>query len=80
LQSRASPSPTSKTDVAVFINFEDLVRHVQGRKVKNQKLHQVPVPTHPRSMNLNTRTRIYGKKTLSDVQSEISFGQIAAPE
>jgi hypothetical protein len=23
---------TSKTDVAVFINFEDLVRHVQGRK------------------------------------------------
>jgi hypothetical protein len=24
--------PTSKTDVAVFINFEDLVRHVHGRK------------------------------------------------
>jgi hypothetical protein len=23
---------TSKTDVSVFINFEDLVRHVQGRK------------------------------------------------
>jgi hypothetical protein len=23
---------TSKTDIAVFINFEDLVRHVQGRK------------------------------------------------
>jgi hypothetical protein len=23
---------TSKTDVAVFINFEDLVRHVQGRE------------------------------------------------
>jgi hypothetical protein len=23
---------TSKTDVAVFINFEDLARHVQGRK------------------------------------------------
>jgi hypothetical protein len=30
-------------------------------KVKNQKLHQVPVPTHPRSMNLKTRTRRYGK-------------------
>jgi hypothetical protein len=24
--------PTSKTDVAVFINFEDLIRHVQGIK------------------------------------------------
>jgi hypothetical protein len=30
-------------------------------KVENQKLHQVPVPTHPRSMNLKTRTRRYGK-------------------
>jgi hypothetical protein len=29
--------------------------------VENQKLHQVPVPTHPRSMNLKTRTRRYGK-------------------
>jgi hypothetical protein len=48
-------------DVAVFINFEDLVRHVQGRKVENQKLHQVPVPMHPRSMNLKTHTRRYGK-------------------
>jgi hypothetical protein len=52
---------TSKTDVFVFINFENLVRHVQGIKVENQKLHQVPVPTHPRSMNLKTRTRRYGK-------------------
>jgi hypothetical protein len=26
-------------------------------KVENQKLYQVPVPTHPRSMNLKTRTR-----------------------
>jgi hypothetical protein len=30
-------------------------------KVENQKLHQVPVPKNPRSMNLKTRTRIYGK-------------------
>jgi hypothetical protein len=30
-------------------------------KVENQNLHQVPVPTHPRSMNLKTRTRRYGK-------------------
>jgi hypothetical protein len=48
-------------------------------KVENQKFHQVPVPTHPRSMNLKTRTSDMAK-TLSDVQSEISFGQIAAPE
>jgi hypothetical protein len=30
-------------------------------KVENQKLHQVPVSTHPKSMNLKTRTRRYGK-------------------
>jgi hypothetical protein len=30
-------------------------------KVENQKLHQVPVPTHPRSMNLKIRTRKYDK-------------------
>jgi hypothetical protein len=30
-------------------------------KVENQKLHQVPVPTHLRSMNLKTRTKRYGK-------------------
>jgi hypothetical protein len=30
-------------------------------KVENQKLHHVPVPTHPRSMNLKSRTRRYGK-------------------
>jgi hypothetical protein len=30
-------------------------------KVENQKLHQVPVPMHPRLMNLKTRTRRYGK-------------------
>jgi hypothetical protein len=30
-------------------------------KAENQKLHQVPVPTHPISMNLKTRTRSYGK-------------------
>jgi hypothetical protein len=29
-------------------------------KVENQKLHQVLVPMHPRSMNLKTRTRRYG--------------------
>jgi hypothetical protein len=48
-------------------------------EVENQKLHQVPVPTHLRSMNLKT---VQGDmaKPLSDVQSEISFGQIAVPE
>jgi hypothetical protein len=30
-------------------------------KVENQKLRQVPVPTHPRLMNLKKRTRRYGK-------------------
>jgi hypothetical protein len=30
-------------------------------KVENQRLHQVPVPTLPRSMNLKTRTMRYGK-------------------
>jgi hypothetical protein len=30
-------------------------------KFENQKLHQVLLPTHPRSMNLKTRTRRYGK-------------------
>jgi hypothetical protein len=30
-------------------------------KVENKKLHQVSVPTHPRSMNLKTRTRKYDK-------------------
>jgi hypothetical protein len=30
-------------------------------KVENQKLHQAPVPMHPRLMNLKTRTRRYGK-------------------
>jgi hypothetical protein len=30
-------------------------------KVENKKLHQVPIPTHPRSMNLKTQTRRYGK-------------------
>jgi hypothetical protein len=30
-------------------------------KVENQKIHQVPVPTHLRSMNFNTCTRRYGK-------------------
>jgi hypothetical protein len=29
--------PTSKTDIAVFINFEDLVRHVQRRKVEKSE-------------------------------------------
>jgi hypothetical protein len=29
--------------------------------VENQKFHQVPVPAHPRSMNLKTCTRRYGK-------------------
>jgi hypothetical protein len=48
-------------DVAIFINFEDLVRYVKEEKVEYQKLHQVPVPMHPRSMNLKTRTRRYGK-------------------
>jgi hypothetical protein len=30
-------------------------------KVENQKLHQVPIPTHPRLMNLKTHTRRYDK-------------------
>jgi D-mannonate dehydratase len=52
---------------------------LEEEKVENQKLHQVPVPTHPISMNLKIRTRRYGKN-IDNVQSEISFGQIAAPE
>jgi hypothetical protein len=30
-------------------------------KVENQKIHQVPIPTHPTLMNLKTHTRRYGK-------------------
>jgi hypothetical protein len=45
--------------------FSSILRTWSGmfkeEKVKNQKLHQVPVPTHLRSMNLKTRTRRYGK-------------------
>jgi hypothetical protein len=33
----------------------------EKEKVENQKLHHVPVPMHPRSMNLKTRTRRYEK-------------------
>jgi hypothetical protein len=45
--------------------FSSILRTWSGmfkeEKFENQKLHQVPVPTHPRSMNLKTRTRRYGK-------------------
>jgi hypothetical protein len=43
---------------SILRTWSDMFKKV---KVKNQKLHQVPVLTHPRSMNLKTRTRRYGK-------------------
>jgi hypothetical protein len=45
--------------------FSSILRTRSGmfkeEKVENQRLHQVPVPTLPRSMNLKTCTMRYGK-------------------
>jgi hypothetical protein len=62
LQTRASPSPNLKKQALLFSSilrtWSDMFKE---EKDENQKLRQVPVPTHPRSMNLKTRTRRYGK-------------------
>ena len=46
---------------AVFINLRTCSELYKKQKVYIQKLHQIPIPTHSRSMNFKTRTRRYGK-------------------
>ena len=62
---------------AVFINLRTCSELYKKQKVDIQKLHQIPVPTHPRSMNLKTRTRRYDKK-IERCAFWNSSGQIAA--
>ena len=52
---------SSRASPAVFIKFCTWIETYKEEKVDIQKLHEIPVPTHPRSMNLKTRTRRYGK-------------------
>ena len=61
-QSRSSTSSKPEKDAVVFINLTTWTEAYKEEKVDIQKLHEIPVPTHPRSMNLKTRTRRYGKK------------------
>jgi hypothetical protein len=62
LQTRASSSLNLKKQMLLFSSilrtWSDMFKE---EKVENQKLHQVPVPMHPRLMNLKTRTRRYDK-------------------
>ena len=46
---------------AVFINLRTCSELYKKQKVDIQKLHQIPIPTHSKSMNLKTRIRRYGK-------------------
>jgi len=66
---RASPT--------VFIKFCTRTETYKEEKVHIQKLHEIPVPTHPRSMNLKTRIRRYGKN-IGRCAFWNSSGQIAA--
>ena len=52
---------SSRASPAVFIKFCTWIETYKEENVDIQKLHEIPVPTHPRSMNLKTRTRRYGK-------------------
>ena len=60
-QSRSSTSSKPEKDAAVFINLRTCSELYKKQKVDIQKLHQILIPTHSRSMNLKTRTRRYGK-------------------
>ena len=50
-----------KARPAVFIKFCPWTETYKEEKVDIQKLYEIPIPMHPRSMNLKTRTRRYGK-------------------
>src|SRR6185437_10352853 len=52
---------SSRVSLAVFIKFCTWTVTYKEEKVDIQKLHEIPVPTHPRLMNLKTRTRRYVK-------------------
>ena len=54
-------SKVRKASPAVFIRFCKWTEMYKEEKVDIQKLHEIPIPTHPRSMNLKTRIRRYGK-------------------
>jgi hypothetical protein len=54
-------SKSSRASPVVFIKFCTWREMYKEEKVDIQKLHEICVPTHPRSMNLKTRTRRYGK-------------------
>ena len=54
--------PKVLKQAAVFINLRTCSELYKKQKVDIQKLHQIIIPTHPRSMNLKNRTRRYGKK------------------
>ena len=60
-KSNSSTSPKFESQPRCFHLILHMDRDIQGRKVDIQKLHEISVPTHPRSMNLKTRTRRYGK-------------------
>ena len=48
---------SSRASPAIFIKFCTWTEMYKEEKVDIQKLHEIPVPTHPWSMNLKTRTR-----------------------
>ena len=52
---------SSRARPAVFIKFCAWTETYKEEKVDIQKLHEIPIPMHLRSMNLKTRTRRYGK-------------------
>jgi SUMO ligase MMS21 Smc5/6 complex component len=58
-----SISKSSRATPAVFIKFGTWTEMYKQEKVYIQKLHEILVPTHPRSSNLKTRTRKYGKNS-----------------
>jgi len=67
---------SSRSIPAVFIKFCTWIETYKKEKVDIQKFHEIPVPTHPRSMNLKTRTRRYGKN-IGCCAFWNSLGQIA---
>jgi hypothetical protein len=56
-------SKSLRASPAVFIKFCSWKEMYKEEKVDIQKLHEILVPTHPRSMNLDTRTRRYGQNS-----------------
>src|SRR6185437_15663215 len=69
-QSRSSASSKPEKDAAVFINLRTCSELYKKQKVDIQKLHQILILTHSRSMNLKT---VQGDmaRTLDVTRSEI---------